>query len=227
MTFTEFILHPSNLFFSGAVALFFLIGLIQILALFAGLDLAEGVDGFLPEADFEAPGVDGLEAAGLLDALFGWLELRKVPVLISLVLFLLFFGFIGLNLQGAFLSIGLGPLPGWLVIPPVFIASLFPLKYSHRFIARIFPREQTYAISEDAFIGRLATITIGEATPDKAAEARLTGPLGRTHYIMVFADQEGATLTSGTEVLLVGRRESHFTGILNPNRNLSSTQNSN
>lgn len=225
MTFSEFIFHSGNLFFTGAVGLFFLIGVLQVLALMAGLDLAEGVDSMLPDANFDSPSIDGLEAPGLLASIFGWLELRKVPILVSAVLFLFLFGFIGLNLQGVTHTLGFGPVPGWLAAPPVFILTFFPLKYSHRLIARIFPREQTYAVSEDTFIGRIAVITIGEATHTRPAEGKLTGPLGRTHYLMVFADKEEERLSQGEEVLLVGRRDGNFTGIRNPNLNLSRSQN--
>ncbi|TVR52442.1 MAG: DUF1449 family protein [Puniceicoccaceae bacterium] len=215
----EFLLSPANWPFTGALVVVAVIGLLQVLGLVAGLDLAEGADELLP--DFDAPSTAGLEGVPAHFAMLGWLELGRVPVLFSLVAFLTLFAVIGLNGQALLALSGLGPLPALLAAPPVFLICLVPLKWTNRLLAKVMPRSESMAVSKETFLGRIAVIVVGEATHERPAEARLTGPLGRTHYVMVYADEPEVRLASGAEVLLVGRRGEHFTAISNPNPNLS------
>ncbi len=212
----DFLFQTHQFPFTAAMLLVLLIGLTQVIGLLAGVDLFSILEDVLPVGD---GGMDGVESVGFFHAVFGWLELRKVPLLVSIVIFLSAFGAVGLALQQILQgSIGYS-LHSLVAVPVVALAAVFPTRLGNRVVARIFPRETTYAVSSETFIGLVATITIGTATYERAAEARLKGPLGRTHYIMVYADIEGASFAQGEQVLLVGRRGSEFTAIQPDNPN--------
>ena len=70
----------------------------------------------------------------------------------------------------------------------------------------------------------LATLglkVIGTATTDRAAELKVTGPDGRSHYVMAFVI--GGNVPQGGEILLQSRDEStgHYRGTPNNNPDLS------
>ncbi len=212
----EFLFQTHQLPFTIALILVFLIGVVQVIGLLGGLDMFSILEDILPDV---GDGVDGLESVGVVESVFGWLELRKVPLLVSVVIFLCSLGTIGLILQQTLQAWISYSLHSVIALPLVTVISVFPTKLGNRLVARIFPRETTYAISSDSFIGLVATLTIGTATCERPAEARLKGPLGRTHYIMVYSDLEGVSFSQGDQVLLVGRRGHDFTAIRpnNPN----------
>ncbi len=219
-----------NLPFAVALGIFFLIGLVQTVSLFTGISLFGWIDDLLPDfdsvggvdlpgeltvdADFEAetgPG-DGGEASWVAE-IFAWMNFGKVPFIISFLLFLFLFSCIGYNGQLFLSESGLGLLPAGVAAPMAFAVSLFPLKWGNALLGKILPKDETSAISSGSYIGRIATITIGEATCERSAEAKLKGPLNRTHYVMVRAAEANARFGRGESVLLVGKEKGTFTCI--------------
>ena len=104
---------PQNLFFSVALTLMFLIGLTQIISVTFGLGLDGVLDDLLP--DFDADIDVDLDAdagahadMGMMGGIMGWLHIGKVPLLISLSFFLLFFAFIGYGAQIFCYNLGIG-----------------------------------------------------------------------------------------------------------------------
>ncbi len=228
-----------NLPFAVALGIFFLIGLLQTVSLLTGISLFGWIDDLLPDfetvgSDLDLPGevsVDGgvdadadtpdsISEASWVAEVFAWLNFGKVPFIIILLLFLFLFACIGYNLQLVLTNLGLGLIPATAMAPIALVASIYPLKWGNAIMGRIIPKDETNAISSDTFVGRVATITIGEATHERAAEAKLRGPLGRTHYIMVRADREAAHFKQGEHVLIVGEKAGHFTCIAVSNPNL-------
>lgn len=223
---------PENLPFAVALGLFFLIGILQTVSLLTGISLFGWIDDLLPDFDTDAGidldadlDVDAPEGPGesswLADA-FAWMNFGRVPFMISFLLLLFLFSCLGYNGQLLLAEIGLGPLPALIAGPLAFVAALFPLKWGNALLARILPRDETNAVSAHSYVGRVATITIGEATHARPAEAKLRGPLGRTHYIMVRADRENDHFRQGEHVLIVGEGPDAYTGITVPNPNLDS-----
>lgn len=217
---------PENLPFAVALGMMFLIGGLQTFSLLAGISLFGWIDSLLP--DFDLPDA-GADLEGAIDAaahgswigdIFAWLNFGKVPAIMTFLLFLFLFACIGFNLQLFIASLGLGLLPAAVAAPLSFIACIYPIKWGNAIMARVIPKDETMAVSRQTFVGRVATITIGTATHTRAAEAKLKGPLGRTHYIMVLADSEGIEFKQGDPVLLVSAREATFTAIPVSNPNL-------
>lgn len=209
-----FLTATENIPFTGAIVLMLAIGIIEILSLVSGLGVFDFLDGLLP--DFDAGEIDtdlDADANGLADALIGWLNFGKVPFIISFLLFVFLFGSFGLKIQAlAHSQIGT-LLPIWLASPMAFALTIFPLKWLNAVMGKIMPKDETMAISPESFVGRVATIVIGEASSSRPAEAKLTGPLGRTHYIMVTSDNPEERFPQGSRVLIVGRQGSHFSVI--------------
>ena len=83
-------------------------------------------------------------------------------------------------------------------------------------IGLILPRDETDAVAEREFVGRIATITLGTAGLGSPAEAKLTDQHGQAHYIMIEPDQESEKFEQGSAVLITERHGAVFRGIRNP-----------
>tara|TARA_R100000027_G_scaffold1806_2_gene1981 strand:- start:6120 stop:6836 length:717 start_codon:yes stop_codon:yes gene_type:complete len=228
-----------NLPFAVALGIFFIIGLLQTISLFTGVSLFSWIDDLLPDIDavdgFDLPGDAGFESgweteiptdahtdASWIGEIFAWMNFGKVPFIISFLLFLFLYSCIGYNGQLLLSGAGIGLLPSTIAGVLALVASIFPLKWGNALLGKILPRDETSAVSSRSYIGRVATITIGEATHERGAEAKLKGPLARTHYVMVRADRPGAHFKQGEKVLLVGKVKGQFTCIAVQNPNLDS-----
>jgi hypothetical protein len=72
-------------------------------------------------------------------------------------------------------------------------------------IARILPRDETTAISQDALVGRSAVIVLGQARRGSPAQARATDRHGQVHYFMVEPSDDAETLVAGEALFVVSR----------------------
>jgi len=211
--------------FTAALVVMVILASINILTALAGLEVFDFLDSMIPDLDGDLDLGDVVSADNLspsfLEGMLLWMNLGRVPLIVTLNIFLFCFsalGFLMINMAG---SIGVSNLPWILTIPLALVGSILPVKIGNSLAARIWPKDETAAVSSETFIGRVAKITIGVATHDRAAEAKLKGPLGRAHYVMVFADNENDRFPQGTAVLLVGRRDTKFTAIGVENDHLS------
>ena len=106
-------------------------------------------------------------------------------------------------------------LPGFAAAVMVFFISLPFVRMFGGLLARIIPKDETDAVSEDSFIGRTATITLGRASKGSPTRAKLTDHHGTTHYIMVEPDIDDEIFEQGSSVLLVSRVGAVFKAIRN------------
>ena len=234
--------HPALLPFTAALIVLGLIATLELVGLLFGVAFSGLVDSALPDieldadADFEmdaelggdggplhvdGPDMPDMPTGGPLSQFLSWLCVGKVPVLILLAAFLLGFGLSGLIIQEV--SQGLLGIYIWpiLVAIPALIVALPTTRYLGLSIAKIMPKEETDAVSRNAFIGAVATIIRGEAEQGKPAEAKLRDFNGTTHYILVEPDQTGLKFAQGNEVLLVKKSGSIFQAVINTNPVLS------
>jgi hypothetical protein len=177
----------------------------------------------------------GTTAAGWLDNLFhhapdapdapdsglGWLHLGRVPLLVSVVLFLALFALAGfaLNLAaaGAFGAL----IPPLIAAPVAAVAALPLMRFCAGGIAHLIPRDQTYAVSLDTLVGRVAVIVSGTARLGYPAQAKVTSEHGQVLYVMVEPDTPDATFVQHDAVLLVKRLTgTRFQAIRNPRPDL-------
>lgn len=207
----EIIASPANLPFSVALLVMLMIGVVEAVGLGASaahIDLHTDADG---------------------GDLLGWLGVGRVPLLILLVVFLALFGLIGLAIQQI-----AGPLPLWIATPAAAAAALPMTGLGARGIARIFPGDETTAVSLDSLVGRRGVITIGTARRGSAAQARVKDIHGQVHHVMVEPYDDDQVIGEGETVRLDRRdgnifialaradvTESPFDSVPTPNRPLS------
>lgn len=215
------LLLSGNAPFVVAIGLMVAIGVLEGLALMMGFGLSEAADHLLV-THFAIDHVDsGGGGATVFGQFLGWLHVGRVPLLVLLVLFLMGFGIIGLALQGL-----LGATIGYLLPAPLAAILVAPaalpfVRTTGGLIGRYFPHDETTAISEVDFIGRVATVTGAEASAGNAAEARLVDESGQPHYLRVEPDDSQQRLVRGDAVLIVSRASgSLYRAIPNPRPDL-------
>ncbi len=215
----ENLLAPENGVFLVTLCLFLLIFLVQAISVIIGMEPFGFMDGLLPDIDIEVEAdLDLGDAPGFIDSVMSMLKLGRIPFIFTFILFLFLFSIIGLYGQMAFYEVSGSRLNWFLATGGAFVVTIPLLRIGNGILEKILPKDETAAISADTFVGRMATVLIGTATHERAAEAKVVGPDGKTHYINVVADNEGKSFKQGDHLLIVGRRtEGVFTVIENKN----------
>ncbi len=226
----NWLLAPHSTVFAGAFILLLCFALLEGISLLLGLGISEWLSDLfsLPDsADGPAPDLSAgadmdLETgSGSANPVLSWLEIGRVPALISLCAFLAAFSISGMFLQQVLVSAGLPPLIQPVAAAIAFLVGLPLLKLSNRLLGKFWPQDESSAFAPSLLIGRVGTVTIGTATADRAAEVRVTGPDGRSHYIMCYAAAD--PVAQGGEILLLSRDDAtgHYRGAANTNPDLS------
>ena len=226
----SFILAPQNLPFAIALGIMFAIGLLEGISTVLGFGLSSFIDSILPDFDLDvdmdvdadvdvdgdAPDLGEIGSPTAMSRLFGWMNIGRVPVLVLLVLFLFGFGITGLVVQSVAESTLGGLLPGILASLPALLIGIFFMKGFGKLIARIVPKEETDAVSEKSFIGRVAVITTGRAKVGQPAQGKVYDRHGHPHYVMVEPESGESIFETGSQVLLVRQAGARFIAIVNP-----------
>lgn len=209
----QFLLAPENSPYVIALVLMCGIATLELVASLFGAGFSGALEAAMPELDTDVS-IDGHEhSSNMLSKFLGWLHVGKVPVLIVLITALTVFGLIGLILQWFILKL-LGTLLAaiWLVVP-VALLSLPLVRATTLTLHRLMPSDETEAVSEKTFIGRVATITLGHASKDNPAEARLVDEHGQSHYVLLEPSDASDVFKTGERVLAVDKRGTIFVGI--------------
>jgi hypothetical protein len=211
------LLFPHNTWFAVAFVVLICFALLEGISLLLGLGLSDYLEDLLGLPDGDATG-EAETGAG--SPFLSWLEIGKVPLLVSLCAFLAAFSISGMLLQQILVLTGIGPMVNWAAAGIAFAAALPVLKGANRLLSRILPQDETSSFSAELLVGRVGVVTIGTATADRAAEVKVTGPDLRNHYVMTFV--RGVSVPQGGEVLLERRDEAtgHYHGTLNTNPDL-------
>lgn len=212
----EFLFAQQNMPFAVALALMFLIAVLEGVTTVLGAGISGFLDSLLPEMNFDLDmDAPDIHTNTPLTRVLGWLRFGQVPALVIMVIFLTAFGLLGYVIQAVSENLTGHMMPG---LP----ASCFALVCSSPFVrvgggilAKIMPKDETEAVSEQSFIGLIAVITLGTAKPGKAAQGKLKDRHGQTHYVMIEPDGHEEQFTQGTEVLLVKQQGALFKAILN------------
>ncbi|MBN6066815.1 YqiJ family protein [Aggregatibacter actinomycetemcomitans] len=217
----ELVIAPQNEIFGIAIMLMLLLGVLEVISFMLG-GINDWVDSFLPDSLTETVHAEiGLDTAdaGIFIRFLSWLYVGKLPLLILLVIFLAVFGLLGYSLQYA-LSHLLGfYLHGCLAAVIVWFISLPLVRITAAGVYKIFPKDETTAVTQDNLIGCIGTIVLGTAKPGSPAEAKVKDRYGQQHYVMVEPDDD-KDLTQGETILLISLRNNLFKAIKNPNGNL-------
>ncbi len=210
----SFMFLAENLPFAAALLLLLAIGILEGVLLFFGGGFASVLESLVPQVDLDGP--PSPTGEGALSRLLGWLHVGRVPVLILLVVFLAAFGLVGLLLQGSLHAITGLLLPAWLAVVPALLLSLPVVRLTGKGVAMIMPKDETEAVTESSFVGRVAVITLGTARQGEPAQAKLKDIHGYSHYVMVEPEAADDAFTTGTAVLLVSQQSAVFRAIVNP-----------
>ena len=149
------------------------------------------------------------------DSPLDWLNLGKVPLLILLMLLLGLFAAGGMVLQAV-----AEPLTGLVpTLPAAVAAGIFALLTTgaaSRLIARIMPREESYALSDEDLIGRVGTVTVGPLETHAVGKISVHDAFGNRHFPRVRPATAGEVIETGARVLIVDIKNREYRVIRAP-----------
>ena len=195
--------------FTVATFLVLMVAIIEGVAMVVGANLSEWIQHALPDP------WDSIH--GPFDNLLGWLHIGRVPFLVLLVLFLSGFAITGFALNiVAHRTFGFW-VPPLISAPLAFFAALPIVRILGAGLARLIPHDQTFAVSFESLVGRIATIVSGTARPGYPAQAKVLNEHGQNIYVMVEPEIEGIAFATGERILLKKQiAGSRFAGEINP-----------
>jgi hypothetical protein len=209
----EFMLRGQNSPFMVSLTIMIMIACLEGVTTMIGMGLSSMIEAFMPDIDLDHPDIS---TTGILTKAFGWVRIGQVPFLIILIVFLTVFGLAGLLIQSVSMKITGHLLPG-IIASGITLPLTLPLvRAITGVIGRIMPKDETEAVTEKSFIGRVAVITLGKATKNNPAQAKLRDKFGTTHYVMVEPDMEDESFQQGDQVLIVSQTSSGYKAIHNP-----------
>jgi hypothetical protein len=219
----EFITASANLPFSVSLTIMIILSLLEGAGLVMGVGLSSFLDSLLPDIDVDVDVDLDLDAdvevpntvSGFSNTL-GWLHIGKVPFLIILIVFLTSFGLCGLSIQSISIKLFGGLIPGSIAWLPALFTSLPITRTISGILGKILPNDETEAVSEESFIGKIATITIGTAQKGSPARAKFKDEFNQWHNIMVEPDTDGEEFSSGASVIIINRTGNVFIAAENP-----------
>jgi hypothetical protein len=215
----DLFLAPETWPFAVASLLILSIAAIEGIALLIGTTTTGWLDSLLhhsPDALVHSP-----DAPNMPDSWLGWLHLGKVPVLVLLVLFLAIFSLTGFVLDLASFAVFGALIPPLIAAPVAAVAALPLMRVCAGGLAHLIPSDQTYAVSLDTLVGRVAVIVSGTARLGYPAQGKVTSEHGQVHYVMVEPDVAEVTFAQNDAVLLVKRLSAtRFQAIRNPRPDL-------
>jgi len=214
---SDILLAPDVRPFAIAAAIMLTLGVIELLTTLTGFSLGSVVG---QDASVDADGHHGL------DGLFLWINAGRLPLLMLIILALGVFSIGGFLLQGIAHSLG--------TTVPVAIAALVAaagsipvIRTTSRGLARIIPRDETYAVSDADFVGKVALVSVGPLDQGLPGKVRLKDVFGNWHTLNARASADSTPLPVGASVLLVDRDAKSFVAISAPADLIAPPQSSN
>jgi hypothetical protein len=202
---TDILLAPDVRPFAVAAAIMLALGGIELLATLVGFSLSHIGKDIEVETDSDS-GLGGL---------FLWINAGRLPLLILIILALGVFSIAGFFLQGLAHGVGIS-VPASIAALAAVAGSIPVIRVTSRGIARIIPRDETYAVEEADFIGHVAEVSIGPLDQGLPGRVRLKDVFGNWHSLVARASPESTPLPVGASVLLVDRDAKSFIAISAP-----------
>lgn len=199
----QLFLAPESLPFAVAAVMLAALTGIEILCLLVGFSLGEAIDKALPD-----------DHGGML-GLMSWLNVGGVPILILIMLLLGFFAMIGFVIQSLAHAVGIS-LPATLAALPAFVLALPAVRASSRTVARIVPRDETYAVETSEFVGRTGEVTVGPLDQGLPGSVRVKDRHGNWHSLRARAAKSEDPIGIGSTVLLVDHVSNVYIAIRAP-----------
>jgi hypothetical protein len=203
---TDILLAPDVRPFAISAAIMVALGGIELLTMIVGFSISE-----LIGKDFALE----TESHSAIGGLFLWVNAGRLPLLILLILALGVFAIAGFLLQAVAHSLGTA-VPVTLAALAAAAVSLPAIRVTSRGIARIIPRDETYVVDNDDFVGHVAEVSVGPLDQGLPGRVRLKDVFGNWHSLVARASPESTPLPVGASVLLVDRDARSFIAISAP-----------
>jgi membrane protein implicated in regulation of membrane protease activity len=203
---TDILLAPDVRPFAISAAIMVTLGGIELLTMIVGFSISE-----LIGKDFALE----TESHSAIGGLFLWVNAGRLPLLILMILALGVFAISGFLLQAVAHSVGTA-VPVTLAALAALAISLPAIRVTSRGIARIIPRDETYAVDEADFVGHVGEVSIGPLDQGLPGKVRLKDVFGNWHSLVARASQDSTPLPVGASVLLVDRDAKSFIAISAP-----------
>tara|TARA_B100002049_G_scaffold70510_1_gene51578 strand:+ start:956 stop:1603 length:648 start_codon:yes stop_codon:yes gene_type:complete len=190
----DFLFQSYNLPFSIPLAVIAILTAFEVLTLMLGISMLNLLDDFL---DFEIDVDSGMSSSGIGHLIC----IDKVPFIIWLCIFLGCFGVTGVALNQISITNFAATLPAWISVPTAFFVGLIPARIFAKIVGKFMPKVESSAIDIDALAGAIGQITIGKATFETPAEAKVSDQHQQIHYVMVRPGR-GEVLSQGEDLVL-------------------------
>ena len=142
----------------------------------------------------------------LFGTFYDWLNAGRVPLLILLMAGLGAFSVSGLVLQIVASHVA-EPLPTLVAALLAFLAVIPTTRAVSRAIARLLPRDESYAIDETDLIGRTGIVTLGPVEAASPGRAKVQDAFGNWHFPRVRSARPDLVIQQGVTILVVDRVE--------------------
>jgi hypothetical protein len=163
-------------------------------------------------ANLAAHGGIGHAAGGPLAGAFDWLNVGRVPLLVLIIAAIASFAVAGMLLQILAMHL-VAPLPPTMAAAIAVAASVPGTRWTSRTLARLLPRDETYALGEAGLIGLVGIVTLGPVQDGAAARAKVQDRYGNWHFPRVAPGAPGLAIPQGASVLFVDRAGGLYTVI--------------
>jgi hypothetical protein len=203
---SDILLAPDVRPFAVAAAIMAVLGGIELLTTLVGFSISEILG---KDVAIEADSHNGL--GGLLL----WINAGRLPLLILIILAFGVFSIEGFLLQGIAHAAGFA-IPVAIAALIAIAGSIPVIRTTSRGIARIIPRDETYAVSDADFVGKVAMVSVGPLDQGLPGRVRLKDVFGNWHTVSARASRDSPALAVGASVLLVDRDARSFIAISAP-----------
>jgi hypothetical protein len=203
---SDILLAPDVRPFAVAAAIMAVLGGIELLTTLVGFSISEILG---KDVAIEADSHNGL--GGLLL----WINAGRLPLLILIILAFGVFSIEGFLLQGIAHAAGFA-IPVAIATLAAIAGSIPVIRTASRGIARIIPRDETYAVSDADFVGKVALVSVGPLDQGLPGRVRLKDAFGNWHTVSARASRDSPALAVGASVLLVDRDAKSFIAISAP-----------
>lgn len=193
------LLSDYNAPFLFALAFIISLGVLEILSLLIGASAFSHLDTSI-ETHLDLDGGDN----PLVQAL-GWLHIGRLPLLVMLVSLLGSFALIGISGQYLMISLLQRPLSAGLMALISFGLSLPTLHFIGKWLAPYLPKDESFAVSEDSFVGSMAQVTQSAEQPGMSAECKLVDNYGQSHYLLIEPENPDVIFIRGERVLIIAK----------------------
>jgi membrane protein implicated in regulation of membrane protease activity len=199
----EHVMSPEVRPFAVAAAMIVIVGSIEVVSMLVGASLSEMLG---TNIDFGHPSDNGVINA------ISWINVGGVPLLIFLLLLLGAFSITGFLIQDVARMVA-GPLPATLASVGAVAVSIPLVRAASRGIARVIPKDESYAIGLGDLVGRIGEVVIGPLDQGPPGRVSVADVHGNRHFVSAVAAPDSSPLPQGTMVLLVDRDGTRFVAV--------------